>query len=73
MAERFVTFWPSDARLVHIRDLVKPTVRYGDPGWSLCGAWQEHREGEEFTLSPGEHYLLCATCTKIRKRREKVS
>lgn len=63
--ERFLTFWPVDARLVHIRDLHAP-----DPYRALCSRRWQIEDGSSYTIAPGDEDLVCATCTKIRARRE---
>lgn len=64
-SDRFVTFWPMDARLVHTRDLDAP-----NPGRALCSVRWRIEEGDEFDVPAGQEYLLCATCAKVRVRRE---
>lgn len=67
MTERFVTFWPVEARLVHIRDLGT-----SNPWRALCSTrWvMDGHYAEDYDVPRGDEHLLCATCTKIRQRRE---
>lgn len=65
--ERFITWWPVQANLVHIRDL-----RSARPFRGMCGSWEYYADDCPYEIPEGEEYLLCATCTKIRARREQT-
>lgn len=68
MGERFRPMWPVAAALIHIVDFEAEHPHYG---WrSMCRKWLTNGD-DWITLQPGDEHNTCATCTKIRARREK--